>query len=83
MKQEPEVELMSKLPELLAAKEIRDKRRYSQKEIADATGLSESMISRFMKRGNIAGTAVGSVKRLAGWLGCSIDDLIREVAEPA
>lgn len=82
MKQESEIKLMSRLPELLAAKEIRDKRRYSQKEIADAAGLSESMVSRFMKGDGVEGTAVGRVKRLANWLGCSIDDLIHE-AEPA
>ena len=67
---------MNRFATLLAKKEIADNRRYKQKEIAKAVGLSEPMISRFINGTGFEKTSLENVKRLCDWLGCEIGDLI-------
>jgi transcriptional regulator with XRE-family HTH domain len=62
----------------LAAKEMRDGKRYKQSEIARATGLSHTMISRLILSPTLEHFAFGSIVLMADWLGCSVDDLIKK-----
>jgi transcriptional regulator with XRE-family HTH domain len=63
---------------MLARKEMRDRKRYKQIEIAHATGLTQSVLSRMMSSSDLSNVTLGSAKLLAEWLGCSIDDLIKD-----
>jgi transcriptional regulator with XRE-family HTH domain len=68
---------MNNIPVLIAQKEIRDRRRYKQKDIAEATQISESMISRVIQdKINIGGMTLDTAFALADWLGCDIRDLV-------
>jgi transcriptional regulator with XRE-family HTH domain len=73
--------VMTRLPQLLAAKEIRDNRRYTQKEVADASGVSPTLISNWMNGKNVERSTVETVLRVADWLGCTLDELIVRVPE--
>lgn len=75
---------MSRFAKLLNQKEARDDERYSQADIARATGLSPAVVSRWMK-GEIDGASLSTVKKLCDWLDCDVGDLvtIRGVKEPA
>ena len=61
----------------LAAKEMRDGKRYKQVEIARGSGLSQPMVSRLISSESLENFTVGSIVLMADWLGCSIDDLIQ------
>jgi|GEM_PF-2623823 len=76
---------MSNFTILLAQKEIRDRKRYTQKEIADETGVSQSMISRIANGKEIEALSVGKALLIAEWLGCNISELVYldDEAEPA
>jgi len=71
-------EIKSNIQYQLAAKEMRDGKRYKQIEIARATGLSQSMVSRLISNPSLENFTFGSVVLMADWLGCSVDDLIKE-----
>lgn len=77
----PEVKLMSKVPGLISAKEVRDNKRYKQSEIADQTGLSESTVSRLINGANIETVSLGKAVILAEWLGVPVTELFER--EPA
>lgn len=68
----------NKIPRLLTEKELRDDRRYKQKDIANGTGLSEGMISRVMNDKDISMLSYGSAKVIAEWLGVSMEELGQE-----
>jgi transcriptional regulator with XRE-family HTH domain len=68
----------NRIPILLSQKEVRDERRYKQKEISERTGLSESMISRLMRETDLGGVNYASARAIAKWLGVSTDDLADE-----
>lgn len=72
----------SLLPAALSRKEIRDDSRYTQRQIALATGISESVISRAFK-GKIASMNLETARKLCIWLGCDYSDIIRIVRDPA
>jgi transcriptional regulator with XRE-family HTH domain len=69
------------IPMLLSLKELRDGRRYRQKAISIGTGLSEGMISRLLRDGDISHMTYGSAKALAKWLGVSTDELGTEIPD--
>ena len=71
-------EVKSKVQYQLAAKEMRDGKRYKQVEIARGTGLSQSMVSRLISSPSLENFTIGSVVLMANWLGCSVDDLIQQ-----
>jgi transcriptional regulator with XRE-family HTH domain len=71
---------INKIPRLITLKELRDERRYKQKDIADATGMSESVISRVINDNDIANLSYGSAKALAKWLGVPMEELGQEEA---
>lgn len=71
-------EYVNNVPAMIGKKVARDNRRYSQIEIAEATGVSQSMISRILSnKVKIENVAVGVLDKLAVWLECDIYDLYR------
>ncbi len=70
-----EIKLMSRLASLISAKEVRDNKRYSQKEIADQTGLTESTLSRMVNGARMDTVALGKAVKLARWLGVKVVEL--------
>jgi transcriptional regulator with XRE-family HTH domain len=71
-------EIRSNVAYQLAAKEMRDGKRYKQIDIAKGTGLSQSMISRMIASPTLENFTLGSCKLMADWLGCSVDDLMKK-----
>ena len=69
------------IPMLLSQKELRDGRRYRQKDIAIGTGLSEGMVSRLMRDGDISHMTYGAAKAIAKWLGVSTDELGSDIPD--
>jgi transcriptional regulator with XRE-family HTH domain len=72
--------LRNKIPSLLGKKEARDNMRYKQIEIANETGLSQSLISRTMRSKTLDKLWLSEANILANWLGCSLYDLF-EIAD--
>lgn len=68
--------LMSRLMVLLSQKEQRDGKRYKQKDIAAATGLSPATITRWMND-DIEGSNLATVRKLCDWLDCDVGDLVQ------
>ena len=64
---------------LVAQKEIRDKRRYTQKEIAEFAGVSEAMVSRWMRGIGISNARMDNVVKMCVWLDCEIGEFVRIV----
>jgi len=60
---------------LLSQKELRDGRRYKQKDIAHGTGLSVSVVSRIMNDRTIGGMTYATAKAFAKWLGVPMEEL--------
>ena len=65
----------NRIPELLTHKELRDKTRYKQRDMAQATGLTEAAISRIMKHETIDNVTYASLVVIAEWLGVSMEEL--------
>jgi len=61
---------------LLAQKEVRDRRRYTQHEIADACGVSQSMVSRMKRSHNIESITLKHIRKFAEFLSCEIGELL-------
>ena len=72
---------LNNIPLLVSQKEVRDKRRYKQKEIAIESGLNEPMISRLMREPEIGGITYATARAIAEWLGVSTDDLATKEQE--
>ena len=71
---------MSNLTRLIAEKEIRDGKRYKQRQIADEVDLSPAMISRLLTDDkDFDNTTIKVARKLAKWLGCKVDDLFTVV----
>lgn len=73
---------MSRFLVLLSQKEIREGKRYSQREIARATNISNAVVSRWM-RDDIQGANLATVRKLCDWLDCDIGDLLTMKQETA
>ena len=65
----------NRISELFTRKELRDKTRYSQKEFAEGTGLTDAAISRIMNHETIDNVTYASAFVIAEWLGVSIEEL--------
>lgn len=74
--------VMTNFQELLALKEAKQKSRYTQKEIADGVGVSESMVSRMMNGKGIEKMSLENIAKFAKWLECEIGDLVKLYPEP-
>ena len=70
--------LINRIPVVLAQKEVRYKTRYTQKDIADGTGLTDTAISRFMRYKTLDNVAFSSIVKLARWLEVNPLDLFEE-----
>jgi transcriptional regulator with XRE-family HTH domain len=70
--------LRNRIPELLALKEIRDKKRYTQHEMALGTGLTDISISRFMRHETLDNITYASALALAQWLGVTMEELTEQ-----
>ena len=68
----------NRILELLSRKELRDKKRYTQLDIAAGTGLTGAAISRILRQENIDNLTYLSAKSLAQWLGVSMEELGQE-----
>jgi len=75
--------VMTNFPLLVTQKEVRDKRRYSQREIAVALGVSEPTVSRWMNGKRIENTSIKIVMKLCNWLDCDLRDLVYTEATEA
>ena len=73
--------LKNRLPELLALKELRDKARYSQHDIALGTNLTDTAISRFMRYDTLDNITYASALALAQWLGVTMEELTEQEAD--
>ena len=60
--------LMNRIPELLAQKDIRDKKRYFQRDMARGTGLSDNAISRLMHYQTLDNVPFHTILAVADWL---------------
>lgn len=71
----PMRKLTNRIPELLTRKELRDKTRYSQRDVARGTGLTDAAISRILHYETLNKLAYGSATALAEWLGVTMEEL--------
>lgn len=71
-------DLVSTVPAALARKEERDGKRYTQKEVAAATGISNATISRIFQ-GDIESMNLGTMRKLVEWLECDYGDVMKIV----
>ena len=70
--------LKNRVPELLALKEVCDKTRYTQREMASGTGLTDISISRFMRAETLDNITYASALALAQWLGVTMEELTEQ-----
>lgn len=70
------VEVTNRFHQQLARKEAKEGRRYKQKEIAEAAGLSPAVISRWINDVDLGSSTIDTVAKLCGWLDCDIGDLL-------
>jgi transcriptional regulator with XRE-family HTH domain len=73
--------LKNRIPELLIEKERRDKKRYSQRDMAKGTNLTDTAISRFMRYETLDSIAYSSALVMARWLDVSMEELTEEISE--
>ena len=66
---------------MTSIKEIRQSKNLTQKQVAEACGLSKSVFSRY--ESGERNPSLRAAKALANVLGCSIDELLREPEEKA
>ena len=57
--------------------EFRNRRRMNQRQLSDASGVPQPMISD-IEKGNVQNPTIRTLYRLAGALKCTVDDLIVE-----
>lgn len=57
--------------------EFRNKRKLNQRELSDASGVPQPMISQ-IETGDVPNPTIKTLYRLAAALKCTVDDLIEE-----
>lgn len=73
-------EYINNIPVLIAQKQVRDRKRYKQKEISQLSGISQSMVSRTLTdKIDIGQMKYGEAEKWADWLGCKMNDLLTEI----
>lgn len=70
-----------RLKELIADKEFRERRQITLGEIADATGIHRTTLSKIA---NASGynTVTDNIDKLCGFFGCDVSDLMQRVPDP-
>lgn len=71
----------SRLPELINRLEEREKRRITQQEIADATGIRRPTLSAWMSWGSFKRLDAEVVGRLAEYLNCDPNELVEWIED--
>ena len=67
---------MSRIPQLVLNKKARDGIDYKNVEIAEALGISDAMVSRFMRdKIDVEKMAFATALAWADWLECDVRDL--------
>lgn len=69
------MKVATNFPKLLAQKEMGENKRYTQKEVAEGMGVSETTVSRLMNNKDVDVLRIKTVLRVCNWLGCSIEEL--------
>lgn len=62
--------------------EIRTKRKLNQRELSDASGIPQPMISD-IESGNVKNPTIKTLYKLSSALKCTVDDLIVEEVDSA
>ena len=62
--------------------EIRTKRKLNQRELSDASGVPQPMISD-IESGNVKNPTIKTLYKLSSALKCTVDDLIVEEVDSA
>ena len=57
--------------------ELRNRRRMNQRQLSDASGVPQPMISQ-IETGDVRNPTIGTLYKLAAALKCTVDDLIEE-----
>jgi transcriptional regulator with XRE-family HTH domain len=74
--------LLNRIPELMARKDIRDNKRYSQRDMARGTGLSDNAISRLMNYKTLDHASFSHMLAIADWLGVQdLRELVKRVED--
>jgi transcriptional regulator with XRE-family HTH domain len=73
----------NRIPELLQMKGIRDRKRYTQKEMAQGCDLSEGAISRLMRYETLDNVPFSHIVAVARWLEVHAEELAYEEEENA
>jgi transcriptional regulator with XRE-family HTH domain len=73
--------LINRIPELIQRKGIRDNKRYSQRDLAEATNLTDAGISRIMNNKTLDNISLASAYVIAKWLEVHVEELVREESE--
>ncbi len=68
--------LRSKMPLLVAQKEAKERRRITQQEIADSTGLRRATISAWINWGEFKRLDADVIIALCNYFQCSLEDLV-------
>lgn len=63
----------------IKVEEFRNKRRLNQRELSDASGVPQAMISQ-IETGDVKNPTIKTLYRLAAALKCTVDDLVDEEA---
>jgi transcriptional regulator with XRE-family HTH domain len=69
--------LKNRIPELLQRKGLRDDTRYSQKHLAEGSGLADSAISRLMRYETLDNIPLSQLIPVAKWLEVHVEELVR------
>jgi transcriptional regulator with XRE-family HTH domain len=74
--------LLNRIPELIARKDIRDNKRYSQRDMARGTGLSDTAVSRIMNYKTLDNASFSHMLVIADWLGVQdLRELVKRVED--
>jgi transcriptional regulator with XRE-family HTH domain len=78
------VKLLNKIPELIQRKGIQDSKRYTQRDMARGTSLSDAAVSRIMRYETLENVPYGHLFAIGNWLGVEdLRDLVKVVEEEA
>ena len=73
---------INRIPEMMARKDIRDNKRYTQRDMARGTGLTDTAISRIMKHKTLDHASFGHMLLIADWLGVQdLRELVKRVED--
>jgi transcriptional regulator with XRE-family HTH domain len=76
------VKLLNKIPELIQRKGIQDAKRYTQRDMARGSGLSDAAVSRIMRYETLDNVPYGHLFAIGNWLGVEdLRDLVKVVDE--